>query len=121
MAKVHITIPVSEEQREMLVQLASEQSMSLAAFCRERIMARENLHAEFQALQTSVLAAIAEAGRGQVAVTPSPQTKGEAPTTSDLAPLVAEVLLILRSMTPPSKLPAVHGELRRLGMEPFKN
>lgn len=121
MAKVHITIPVSEAQREMLVQLAHENSMSLAAFCRDRIMARENLADEFAALQRTVIAAIGDAM--QQLPSPAVQVPDEGQKvrggSEGTSPLVAEVLLLLRSMVPPNKVQVVHGELKRLGMEPF--
>lgn len=105
----------------MLVQLAHENSMSLSAFCRDRIMARENLADEFAALQRTVIAAIGDAV--QQLPTPASQAAAEAPKEQGGAQagsaMVAEVLLLLRSMVPPQKVQAVHGELKRLGMEPF--
>lgn len=122
MAKCHITIPVSEEQREMLVQLSAEQGMSLAAFCRDRIMAKENIAEELAALQSSLLAAIAEGQRSTVtAPAPDSGVESKEVSTVGLMPVVAEVLLLMRSMAQPTKVQAVHGELRRLGMDPFKN
>lgn len=122
MAKVHITVPVSEEQREMLVQLSAEQGMSLAAFCRDRIMARENMAEEFAALQSTLLAAIGEAHRATASF-PTKTASSEAKATAPDGQLAAvvEVLLLMRSIAQPTKVQAVHGELKRLGLEPYKN
>ncbi|MBV6816159.1 hypothetical protein ACE15N_22470 (plasmid) [Xanthomonas campestris pv. passiflorae] len=122
MARCHITIPVSEDQREMLVQLAEQQGQSLAAFCRDRIMARENMAEEFAALQSTLLAALGEAQRAPVAApiqAPSSEPRATAPD-GQMA-VVVEVLLLMRSMAQPTKVQAVHGELKRLGLEPYKN
>jgi len=113
MAKVHISIPVSEEQREILVQLAYENGQSLAAFCRERIMAKERLNEEFKALQSTLVAAISETGQ---------QGMDNAKHSNDAAnnpAILAEVLLLLRSLVPPQKMLTVHGELKRIGLQPF--
>lgn len=122
MARCHITIPVSEDQREMLVQLAEQQGQSLAAFCRDRIMARENMAEEFGALQSTLLAAIGESHRA-AASAPAPAASSEAKATAPDGQLavVVEVLLLMRSMAQPTKVQAVHGELKRLGLEPYKN
>lgn len=122
MARCHITIPVSEDQREMLVQLAEQQGQSLAAFCRDRIMARENMAEEFAALQSTLLAAIGESHRA-AASAPAPAASSEAKATAPDGQLavVVEVLLLMRSMAQPTKVQAVHGELKRLGLEPYKN
>jgi len=111
MAKVHISIPVSEGQREMLVQLAAENGMSLSAFCRDRIMAKEQLTDAFSTLQKTVMASIDAA---VVQRQPMPNGHGENNNA-----MLAEVLLLLRSMVPPQKMMAVHSELKRRGMTPF--
>ncbi|WP_238533817.1 hypothetical protein [Xanthomonas phaseoli] len=113
---------MSEDQREMLVQLAEQQGQSLAAFCRDRIMARENMAEEFAALQSTLLAALGEAQRAPVAApiqAPSSEPRATAP--GGQMAVVVEVLLLMRSMAQPTKVQAVHGELKRLGLEPYKN
>jgi len=113
MAKVHISIPVSESQREMLVQLAAENNMSLSAFCRDRIMAREHLADAFSTLQNTVIASIDAAVQNQS------MPSGNSDNTHEMSAMISEVLLLLRAMVPPQKMIAVHGELKRLGVTPF--
>jgi len=113
MAKVHITIPVSEEQREMLVQLAAEQGVSLSAFCRNRIMERENMIDGFATLQRTLISTIHDASRQQM------RSESEG-SSSEMKAMILEVLLLLRSMVPPQKVVAVGGELRRHGLSPFQ-
>lgn len=122
MARHHITIPVSEEQREMLVLLAEQSGQSLAGFCRERIMAKENIAEEIGALQRTLLAAIGEAVRPP-RNTPKPETAIEHKATGQdiQTAAVVEVLLLMRSMVQPAKVQAAHGELKRLGLEPYKS
>jgi len=112
MAKVHISIPVSESQREMLVQLAAENNMSLSAFCRDRIMAREHLADAFSTLQSTVIASIDAAIENQ-------SMPNSHDNNHQIYAMVAEVLLLLRAMIPPQKMMSVHSELKRLGVTPF--
>jgi len=112
MTRRKLTIPVSDETYDLLQQLAYEQGQSLAAFCRDRIMAKENMAAEFGALQRTLAATIHEAVQHRLAGT----NQGD---VADVSAMTAEVLLLLRSMVPPQKMQAAHGELRRIGMEPF--
>lgn len=117
-----LTVVVSDEQAEMLAQMAVEQGDSMSAFLRGRILARENMTEEFSALQSTLLAAIGEAHRAPVSApvqAASVEAKATAPD-GQLA-VVVEVLLLMRSMTQPTKVQAVHGELKRLGLEPYKN
>lgn len=115
-----LTIPVSSDTYDLLQQLAYEQGESLAAFCRARIMARENLSDEFSALQRTVIAAIGDAVKAPPVSSGAVDERraGQGDQDANFA-MVAEVLLILRSMVPPQKVQAVHGELKRLGVEPF--
>lgn len=123
MAQRKLTIPVSSETYDLLQQMAYEQGESLAAFCRARIMARENLTDEFASLQRTVIAAVGDAVQQLPKTTaqlPAESQKEQGGTPGSSA-MVAEVLLLLRSMVPPQKVQAVHGELKRIGLEPFSN
>jgi len=113
MTQRKLTIPVSSETYDLLQQIAYEQGQSLAAFCRERIMAKERLNEEFKALQSTLVAAISETGQ---------QGMDNAKHSNDAAnnpAILAEVLLLLRSLVPPQKMLTVHGELKRIGLQPF--
>jgi hypothetical protein len=117
MAKRHITIPMHEDQAELLSQLAMENGESLAAYVRGRIFARDSIEEELQALQTSLLAAIGEATRGVSRTTESPATRADSdPRTMGL---LVEILLQLRSLSNPGKTQAVRAEVERLGFASF--
>jgi len=108
-----LTIPVSPETYDLLQQLAYEQGQSLAAFCRDRIMARERLEEAFAVLQKTLLAAIHDAVTHQQ----NSEHKGDDHASSHA--MIAEILLLLRSMSTPQKMQPIHGELKRIGLEPF--
>ena len=117
MAKRHITIPMHEDQAELLSQLAMENGESLAAYVRGRIFARDHWEDELHALQTSLLAAIGEATRGITRPSENPVTSmGSEP---HLMGLLVEILLQLRSLSNPGKTQAVRAEVERLGFAPF--
>lgn len=117
MAKRHITIPMHEDQAELLSQLAMESGESLAAYVRGRIFARNQWEDELHALQTSLLAAIGEATRGVYRATESPATHTDSdPRTMGL---LVEILLHMRSLSNPGKTQAVRAEMERLGFAPF--
>jgi len=97
----------------MLVQLAYEQGQSMAAFCRDRIMARENLNDEFSSLQRTLIATIHDVVKHHPIGTNPGDVNGA------VQAMITEVLLLLRSLVPPQKMQAVHSELKRTGLEPF--
>lgn len=122
MAKRHISIPVNEEQADMLSQMAMEQGESLASFVRGRIFARDRLEDEFLSLRNTLLAAIGEGLRNHTP--PSNTTPATAPNTSTAASespmgLLLEILLLLRSLTNPTKVQAVRAEIERLGHKTY--
>lgn len=93
MAKRHITIPMHEDQAELLSQLAMENGESLAAYVRGRIFARDHWEDELQALQTSLLAAIGERSRSPSSA--SADTASSPISDPRLMGLLVEVLLHL--------------------------
>jgi len=113
MTKRKLTIPVSSETYDLLQQLAYENGQSLAAFCRDRIMAKERLNEEFKALQSTLVAVISETGK------PGMDNAKHNNSGADNPAIITEVLLLLRSLVSPQKMLTVHSELRRIGMEPF--
>lgn len=117
MAKRHITIPMSDEQAEMLAQMAAEQGESLSAFVRGRIFARESMEAEFQALQSSLLAAISQRDERPA------ESSGQAPPGGGIDAkalgAIVETLLLMRTLSNPNNMQAVRAEMSRLGVQPF--
>ncbi|WP_045764094.1 hypothetical protein [Xanthomonas albilineans] len=118
MAKRHITIPVSDEQAEMLAQMAAEQGESLASYVRSRIFARESLEAEFQALQSSLLAALTDWMR-QAPGKAEDGAKTSLTDDTEAIGMLVEMLLHMRGLSNPSKVQAVRAEVVRLGYQPF--
>lgn len=121
-----LTVVVSDDQAEMLAQMAVEQGESMSAFLRGRIFARENMTEEFAALQSTLLAAIGEGLRHhqQSPQQAAAEASASAPVTgpaAGLVPMLAEVLLLMRAMAAPAKIQSVHGDIKRLGLEPFKS
>lgn len=117
MAKRHITIPMHEDQAELLSQLAMENGESLAAYVRGRIFARDHWEDELHALQTSLLAAI---GHGlHSPSSESANTVSSPNSDARLMGLLVEILLHLRGLSNPGKTQAVHAEVARLGFAPF--
>lgn len=125
MAKRHISIPVSDDQAEMLGQMAAEQGESLASYVRGRIFAKDSLEAEFHALQSSLLAVIGEGLRQQTnAAVEAPKTASvAAPASTVMDPqmmgLLLEILLLLRTQSNPTKMQAIHAEVARMGFKPY--
>lgn len=125
MAKRHITVVVSDEQAEMLAQLAFEQGESLSAYVRGRLMAKENLEAEFRALQSTLVATIHEtiAKTPETAPMTGQGTTGTPPAGGALdgkaMGLLVEILLHLRALSNPQKIQAIRAEVGRLGYEQF--
>lgn len=117
MAKRHITIPMHEDQAELLSQLAMENGESLAAYVRGRIFARDHWEDELHVLQSSLLAAIGERSRSTSSA--SADTASSPATDPRLMGLLVEILLHLRSLNNPGKTQAVRAEMKRLGFAPF--
>lgn len=101
MAKRHITIPMHEDQAELLSQLAMENGESLAAYVRGRIFARDHWEDELHAPQTSLLAAISERSRSPSSA--SANTVSSPANDPRLMGLLVEILLHLRSLSNPGK------------------
>lgn len=120
MARRHITVVVSDEQAEMLTQMASEQGESLSAYVRGRLMAKDNLEAEFRALQTSLIATIHETARqaptSQEASTTQPSGGG---IDAKAMGMLVEMLMHLRTLGNPTKNQAIRAEVARMGFEQF--
>ena len=117
MAKRHITIPMHEDQAELLSQLAMENGESLAAYVRGRIFARDHWEDELHALQSSLLAAIGHDLHGPSSA--SANTASSPTNDPRLMGLLVEILLQLRSLSNPGKTQAVRAEVERLGFAPF--
>lgn len=106
------SIKFSDEQAAYIEVLAAEQGQTLSAFIRERVFAKDELHELLGHMQTGLHAAIWEA---------SNQLHRTDKTTSDPDAnnaLMLEAVMLLRSLTNPQTVSAVHAELRRRGIAP---
>lgn len=112
-----VTLRMQDDQADMLAQMAAEQGESLSAFVRGRIFARESLEAEFQALQSSLLAALSQ-HRPTLTESAAPAPSGGARDPRAMGAIV-ETLLLMRSLSNPTKMQAVRAEVSRLGFQPF--
>lgn len=127
MASRHISVVVSEEQAEMLTQMAAEHGESLSSYVRGRIMAKDNLEEEFRLLQAGLIAAIHDSARAAQASTSEASTAAPVTTaatesgtgTPQLSGALIETLLHLRALGDPSKNRSIRAEVTRLGFTPF--
>ncbi len=84
----------------------------MSAYLRDRLLANDNLEAEFRALQGALIATIHEVFRERQL--PDKTTPNQDANTA----LVLEAVMLLRSLANPQTVSAVHAELRRRGIAP---
>lgn len=102
-----------EPEKQLIYEAeAAARGLPLVGYLRQRLEERDTMHSELSTLQNQVL------GLRQL-VERLVDRQGDAPTPASAsahAPILAELVLLLRGLSKPANMQVVHAEMKRLGI-----